>query len=77
MSEIERLRDMLVKQHVPFDITSRGITFWLGGNECWANLTDSGELFGGVGLTIRECGRMRDAEHMLRWCRWKLGLEDE
>ena len=77
MSEIERLHDMLTKQHIPFTDTTRGgIAFWLDGNECWANLTDSGELFGGVGLLPWECGSMKDAEHMLYWCRWKLGLED-
>ena len=48
---------------------SSGITFWLGGNECWMNPADSGGLYGGVGFLPWMCGHMKDAEHALSWCR--------
>lgn len=76
MAEIERLRDMLAEQGLPFaDSSGGGITFWLGGNECWANPTDDGGLYGGVGFLPWMCGHMKDAEHALRWCRRMLGIE--
>lgn len=77
MSEIERLRDMLTKRHVPFtDTANGGINFWLGGNECWANPTKDGGLYGGVGLLPWQCCQAKNAEKMLHWCMWNLGLED-
>ena len=76
MAEIERLRNMLAKQGVPFERSGGGgITFWLGGNECWMNPADSGGLYGGVGFLPWMCGHMKDAEHALSWCRRMLGME--
>ena len=78
MSEIERLRDLLGEQGIRFiDSRDGGVTFWLGVTECFASPTDDGNLYGGVGFLPWDCGHMEDAEHLLSWCRWRLGLEDE
>ena len=63
------------KHRLFYSYSGGGITFWLGGNECWANPTDDGGLYGGVGFLPWMCGHMKDAEHALRWCRRMLGIE--
>ncbi|MBQ9007363.1 MAG: hypothetical protein IJ092_13495 [Atopobiaceae bacterium] len=76
MNEIARLCSILAKQGVPFEHSGGGgITFWLGGNECWMNPTDDGGLYGGVGFLPWMCGHMKDAEHALSWCKRMLGME--
>ena len=76
MNEIARLYSMLDKQGVPFEYGwDGGVKFWLGGNECWARPTDGGGLYGGIGFLPWMCCHMKDAEHALSWCRWRLGIE--